>query len=105
MQRLSDRAHGCPATDQGTSIQATRRNNLSVECTTIFPRRLRIAPLLCHSLKIRLVVYGVIFAALANSSFVISNSMPPETLWPMLDVYPSRTLASLCRAVWEHKAA
>ena len=71
---------GCPATDQGTSVQATRRNNLSVECTIIFPRRLRIAPLLCHSLKIRLAVYGVIFAALANSSLVISNSMPPDTL-------------------------
>jgi hypothetical protein len=38
------------------SVQATRRNNLSVERTIIFPRCLRIAPVLCHSLKMRLVV-------------------------------------------------
>ena len=38
------------------SRQATRRNNLSMERTKIFPRRLLIAPVLCHSLKMRLVV-------------------------------------------------
>ena len=41
------------------------------------------APLRCHSLKRRLAVKGVTLAALANSSFVISSSIPPGTLCPM----------------------
>ena len=40
------------------------------------PRCLRIAPFRCQALIIRLVVYGVIFAELANSSFVTHISTP-----------------------------
>src|SRR3974390_3506689 len=41
------------STEQGrlSSVQATLRNSLSVERTTILPLSLRIAPLFCHSLK------------------------------------------------------
>ena len=60
-------------------VYLARRKSFLPEHRRIFPRFLRIAPALCHSLIKRLVVWGVIFAAAANSSLVTSRAMPPAT--------------------------
>jgi hypothetical protein len=46
-------------------------------------------------------VNGVMLAALANSSFVTSNSTPPGTVRPIVCARPDRTSPSRCSAVWQ----
>src|SRR5215469_14735499 len=52
--QVTMRAPACQKMERGD--QTTRRKNLSGERIMIFPRCLRMAPDLCHSLTMRLVV-------------------------------------------------
>src|SRR5690348_1397335 len=75
--------------------QIVWRRRRSGERNRTFPRCFRTAPLSCHLLNNRLAVNGVTLAAPANSSFVASNSNPPETFSPMVWARQTSTPASL----------
>ncbi len=68
------------------------------------PRCFLTACLRSNSPNRRLTVKGLIFEALANSSFVASSSIPPGTCCPITRASEIRRCASLWRAVWEVRA-
>ena len=59
----------------------------------------------CHSVTMRLAAYGVILAEFADTSLVISSSIPPATSGRCLAPSSKSTWASRSWAVFEVKAA
>src|SRR5215831_15268432 len=90
-------------TRSNSYLTSTKREALlrirSGERTTTFPRRFEIAPRRCHPLNIRQAVKRVTFEALANSSLVISISVPNSVLCPIPSVRQRSTCASLSCAL------
>ena len=74
------------------------KSSFSGEQRRILPRRFSTARFRCHSLNKRLAVNCVIFAALASSSLVASNSRPPGTFCPISSARQITTPPSLLRA-------
>src|SRR5260370_4987295 len=72
-----------PVQNRSRVDYTTRSSSHSGERSSILPRRFTTARLVCHSLNKRLAINGTLFAALASSFFVTSNSTPPCTSWPM----------------------
>jgi small-conductance mechanosensitive channel len=62
------------------ALEPFQKLNLSGRRSTSRPRLFRIEPLRCHSPISRLTVKGVMFAVLANCSFVISSPIPSRRL-------------------------
>jgi hypothetical protein len=79
-------------------IQRECRSSFSGEQSRILPRRFSRTRFRCHSRNRRLAVNRVIFAALASSSLVASNSRPPGTFCPISSARQITSPPSLLRA-------
>lgn len=79
------------------------KNSRSGDRSKTLPRHFTNARSRCHLLIRRLAVNAVMFAALANSSFVILSSTPPGVSWPIVRARVTSTWAARSRTVWQAK--